>query len=463
MTPIEFKPHPYQAYAIQRMIETPCIGAMLDMGLGKTVITLTALHELKRNRWEIRKALVIAPKKVAESTWTTEAAKWTHLQDMRISVCLGSARERVVALSREADVYVINRENTQWLVEFYGRRWPFDVVVLDESSSFKNHRAKRFRALRAVRPMISRLIELTGTPSPHGLTDLWAQVFLLDGGQRLGRTITAYRDMYFIPDARNRSQIFTYKPKEGASEAIYSKISDICISMRAEDYLTMPDLIVDDILVELDKQARKSYTELERTMLLTAADESGEVVTASTAAVLTNKLLQLCSGAVYTESGEVVQVHDNKIEALLETLEQLHGASVVICYQFRHDLDRITAALSKNKDLQVRVYRNSDDLEAWNAGHVNVLLLHPASAGYGLNLQEGGHHIIWFTPTWNLEEYLQANARLYRQGQRYPVIVHRLLVRGGIDEDVARSLERKDGAQNALLDALRARISDARG
>lgn len=456
---MEFKPHAYQTYCIRRMIEAPALGAFLDMGLGKTVITLTALQVLKYDRWAVGKALVIAPKKVAEATWTGEAEKWDHLKRLRVVTVLGTAAERRKALDQLADVYVINRENTKWLVELYGNKWPFDCVVLDESSSFKNHRAERFRALKAVRPRIRRIIALTGTPRPRSLIDLWAQIYLLDGGQRLGRTISVYRDKYFNPGRRNRTTVFEWEPKEGAQEEIYRAISDICISMRAEDYLTLPDLLTDDIPVCLDREAQRAYDTLERDALLTVnADE----VTATSAAALTIKLLQLCNGAVYDEKRQAVQVHDCKLEAFMETIEALQGQHAVVYYQFQHDRDRLLQALSRTA-LQVAVYRGPETADAWNAGKIDLLLAHPAACGYGLNLQGGGHHVIWFGLTWNLEEYQQANKRLHRQGQTCPVTVHRLIVKGGIDEDVTRALERKDLGQADLLKALQVRIERVKG
>lgn len=454
----QFTPYPYQQYCINRIITDPYLGLFLDMGLGKTVITLTGLHSLKYYYWQIRKVLIIAPKKVAESTWSKEADKWEHLKNLRISVVLGTAKQRLSALNADADIYIINRENTQWLVEYYGHNWPFDVVVLDESSSFKNHQAKRFKALKAIRPRINRIIELTGTPSPHGLTDLWAQIFLLDGGKRLGRTISVYRDMFFVPDKRNQTTIFSYAPKEGAAEEIYRLISDICISMKAEDYLELPDLIYEDIPVKLDAKAQKAYQQMERDMLLEVDDD---LVTATTAATLTGKLLQLCNGAVYDEDGSVVPVHDCKLEVFMETIEQLNGQHALVFYYYQHDKDRILAALEKT-GLKVKVYTDSKDETEWNAGNIDILLAHPASCGYGLNLQEGGHHVIWFGLTWALEEYQQANKRLHRQGQQFPVIVHRLITLGGVDEDVIKSLEGKDNAQENLLQALKARIDKAK-
>lgn len=450
----EFIPHEYQRYSIEQIIKNPFVALWLDCGLGKTVITLTALWWMRYRMLCIGKTLVIAPKKVAESTWSSEAEKWDHLQDLRISVVLGTGAQRIRALREDADVYVINRENTQWLVKLYGNAWPFDVVVLDESSSFKSHQAKRFKALRAARPKIGRLIELTGTPSPHGLMDLWAQVFLLDGGQRLGRTITKYREMYFLPDKRSQTQIFTYKPREGAEEEIYKRISDICISMKSEDYLELPDMVVDDIPVMLDLRAAKAYAEMEKTMLLPVDDE---LVTASTAATLAGKLLQLCNGAAYNEAGDVTEVHDCKIESFLETVEQLGGEHALVYYYFRHDRDRLLDALARS-GFVVRVYSGSQDADDWNAGKIDILLAQPASCGYGLNLQQGGHHVIWFGLTWSLEDYQQANKRLHRQGQEKPVIIHRLIVMDGMDESVVQSLEHKDSAQEALLSALKARI-----
>ncbi len=455
---MKFEPYPYQQYCINRIISDNSIGLFLDMGLGKTVITLTAIYALRYYYWACGKALVIAPKKVAEQTWSKEAEKWDHLKGLKVQVCLGTLSQRINALNTPADVYVINRENTQWLVQYFGHKWPFDMVILDESSSFKNHQAKRFKAMKAIRPRINRLVELTGTPSPHGLTDLWAQVFLLDGGQRLGRTISVYREMYFVPDKRNRNIIYSYAPRDGAETEIYAQISDICVSMKSEDYLQLPDLIYEDIPVMLNKDARKAYDTMERDMLLEV--ENDEIITAATAATLTGKLLQLCNGAVYSEDGAVQEIHGCKIEALLETIEQLNGQHVIVYYYFRHDVARILAALPKS--LHVRVYQGAKDQDDWNAGLIDVLLAQPASCGYGLNLQQGGHHIIWFGLTWALEEYQQANKRLHRQGQPYPVIVHRLIVQGAQDEDVIKSLESKDGSQEELLAALKAKIAKIR-
>lgn len=455
----DFVPHNYQDYCIDRICTDPAIGLFLDMGLGKTAITLSAIKRLKYEMWCVQKVLIIAPKKVAESTWSREAAKWKQLNGLRFSFVLGTASQRLHALDATADIYMINRENTQWLVNHYGRDWPFDMVVIDESSSFKNHQAKRFKALKLVRSRISRIVELTGTPTSRGLMDLWAQVFLLDCGKRLGRTITSYRDAYFVPDKRSRTTIFSYAPKMGAADEIYNRISDICISMKAEDYLELPELVYNDIPVMLDPAAQKAYDRLERDTLLQVDDET--VITAGTAATLRGKLLQLCNGAVYDEEENVVTVHDCKIKALLETVEQLNGQHAVICYNFRHDLARLQEAL-KATPLRVAVYEGKKQEEEWNAGQIDLLLVQPASCGYGLNLQEGGHHIIWFGLNDSLELYQQTNKRLHRQGQPFPVIVHHLLVQGGTDEDVIKSLSGKADVQDSFLEALKVRIRNAK-
>lgn len=451
----EFQPHNYQSYCIDKVCDTPALGLFLDMGLGKTAITLSAIKRLKYEMWCVHKVLIIAPKKVAESVWSKEAAKWKHLKDLRFSFVLGTAKQRRRALEATADIYMMNRENTQWLVKLYGYDWPFDMVVLDESSSFKNHKAKRFLALKLERSRISRIVELTGTPNPRSLMDLWAQLYLLDGGKRLGRTITAYRDTWFVPGRRNRTTIFDYDPKPGAFDDIQNSISDICISMKTEDYVELPPLIYDDIPVALDAAAQKAYDRLERDTLL-QVDES--VITAGTAGALRGKLLQLCNGAVYDEDGNVITVHDCKVEALLETVEQLNGQHAIICYNFKHDRARLLEALKVTR-LRVEVYEGIEQEEAWNAGQIDLLLVQPASCGYGLNLQAGGHHIIWFGLNDSLELYQQTNKRLHRQGQPYPVIIHHLLVQGGTDEDVIKALNNKADVQNTLLEALKVRIS----
>lgn len=458
---MKYTPHSYQEYAAQRIIDDPAIGLFLSMGLGKTVITLTAINELKYHRFAVSRCLVVAPKKVAEATWATEAAKWDHLEHLRITPVLGSAKKRIAALSTPGDVWVVNRENVPWLVDYCRNDWPFDMVVLDESSSFKNPSSKRFKALRLVRSRIQRMVELTGTPSPNGLEDLWAQVYLLDGGARLGKTITSYREAFFTQDYSRPGQMYrTYSPQAGAEDRIKAAISDICVSMRAEDYLDLPDYIEDVIPVALDAKAKRAYDKLEKDMLLQVDEDT---ITAGSAAVLNGKLLQLCSGAVYASSGEAVSVHSCKVEAFLELVEGLRGEHALVFYWFRHERDRIVDAL-EGSGLRVRVYTGADDERAWNAGEVDILLAHPMSCGYGLNLQAGGHHAVWFGyPNWALELYQQANKRLHRQGQQHPVICHHLVVQGGMDEAVVAALHDKGDAQASLMDALKARIKKARG
>ena len=451
-----FNPYPYQAYCIDYLIHNQAVGLFLEPGLGKTVITLTALHDLRYNRWEVVKPLIIAPKKVAEATWTEEVKKWEHLKKMRIMPVLGSTQQRLRALATPADAYVINRENTQWLVEHFRNSWPFDAVVLDESSSFKNPQSKRFKSLKLVRSRIRRFVELTGTPASNGLEDLWAQIYLLDGGVRLGQTLGAYRDKYFVPGRRNRTTIFSYAPKDGSFEMIRQTIGDICISMKASDYISLPDVMHHDIPVMLDSAAQKAYEQLEMDLLL-QVDEN--TITAGSAGVLTGKLLQLCNGAVYDNERRVVRVHDCKLDAFIELIEQLNGQHALVFFNFQHDRDRLMNALASMKNLRVRVYSKAQDATDWNNGEIDVLLAHPASCGYGLNLQLGGHHAIWFGLTWSLEQYEQANKRLHRQGQSQPVIVHHLIVQGGMDETVIRVLHDKGDMQNALMAALKARIS----
>lgn len=453
-----FSPYPYQQYCIDSIIYNRAIGLFLDMGLGKTVITLSAIHDLRYNRWEVSKPLIIAPKTVAEATWTTEAKKWDHLKMMRVVPVLGTVQQRLRALATPADAYVINRENVTWLVEHFKNAWPFDMVVLDESSSFKNASSKRFKSMKLVRSRIKRIVELTGTPSSNGLEDLWAQIYLLDGGARLGKTLGAYRDRYFVPGRRNRTTIFNYAPKDGSFEMIKQAISDICISMKASDYLTLPDMIPHDIPVALDSAAKKAYAQLETDLLLQVGENT---ITAQSAGVLTGKLLQLCNGAIYDENRNAVKVHDCKINAFLELIEQLNGQHALVFYNFQHDRDRLVEALASTK-LRVRVYSQAKDEADWNNGEIDVLLAHPASCGYGLNLQRGGYNAIWFGLTWSLEQYEQANKRLHRQGQEHPVVIHHLIVQGGMDESVVAALQSKGDMQNALMDALRVRINKLR-
>lgn len=451
---MRYTPHNYQRYCIERLITDKVLGLYLDMGLGKTVITLTAVNDLRFNRFAISRVLIIAPKKVAEATWQKEAKKWDHLNHLRFSTVLGSQTKRIRALNTPADLYVINRENVCWLVEYYRNAWPFDMVVIDESSSFKSHNAKRFKSLTWVRPHTKRIVELTGTPAPNGLIDLWAQVFLLDQGKRLGEKITHYRERYFEPDQRNAQQVFSYRPKPGADDVIQKLIGDICISMKAEDYLELPDVIIDDIPVMLDPAALKQYKQMEKEMLLQVDEKT---IDAGSAAVLSNKLLQLCNGAVYDENGVPVEIHKCKIEAFMELVEQLNRQPALVFYNFKHDLARMEAALSKT-GLRVRRLTGPQDEADWNARQIDILLAHPASCAYGLNLQDGGNHVIWFGLNWSLELYQQANKRLHRQGQKQKVIIHHLVVEGGRDEDVVAALEDKSATQDRLIESLKARI-----
>lgn len=422
------------------------------IGLGKTLITLTAINELMYNRFDVNKVLVIAPKKVAEATWQKEIDKWENLKYLRISTVLGSVRSRERALNTPADIYIINRENVTWLVDYYQNAWPFDMVVVDEFSSFKNFKSKRFKSLASIKPHIKRFVGLTGTPSPNGMLDLWAQLYLLDSGQRLGRSFYQYRSQYFKSDYMG----FSYKPYEGVEKVITEKISDICISMKSEDYLDLPDLIEDDVPVILDKKAEKKYKELERESVL--ALENSDYIDASSAAALSNKLLQLANGAVYDDIKNTHVIHDCKLEAFLELIEKLNGKSALVFYNFVSDKNRILEAL-KNSKLNVRVYSGPEDQDAWNRGEIDVLLTHPASSAYGLNLQQGGNHVVWYGLTWNYELYVQANKRLHRQGQKEPVIVHHLICQGTRDEDVAEALKRKEDSQNYVLESLKARIN----
>lgn len=452
-----FKPHGYQSYCIRKILEIKKLGLFLDMGLGKTVTTLTAVKELKYNRFEVRKVLVIAPKKVAEGTWTKEKDKWEHTKMLRVSQVLGSRAKRVRALNSPADIYIINRENVVWLVDYYRNSWPFDMVVVDESSSFKSHKAKRFKALSSVGPHINRLVELTGTPSPNGLDDLWAQLYLLDGGERLGKKYTQFRERYFQPDRRGADgMIYSYEAKPGTEESILRKISDICISMKAEDYLELPEITFHQIPVVLDAKAEKAYRELERKMVLEIPEDEEEISVAS-AAALSNKLLQLANGAIYDDDRNVHEVHNCKIEAFLELIESLQGKPALVFYNYQHDRERILRALEKSK-LRIRELKDTQDEDDWNAGRIDILLTHPASSAYGLNLQQGGNHVVWFGLTWNYELYTQANKRLHRQGQTERVIIHHLVCEGTRDEDVKQALERKDDVQKWVMQSLKARI-----
>lgn len=453
---MKFIPHTYQKFAIEKMIEQPAVGLFLEMGLGKTVCALTAASELLYNYFEVSKVLVVAPLRVAENTWPDEIEKWDQLQHLKISKVLGSKKQRLVALNTQADIYIINRENVTWLVDYYGKDWPFDMVIIDELSSFKSSKAQRFRSLRKVRPLIKRIVGLTGTPAPNGLIDLWAQVYLLDQGERLGKTITGYRNRYFTPGRRNQHIIYEWNPKPESEEAIYKKLSDICVSMKSEDWLEMPEVIFREVKIKLPEKAREKYDQLERDLLLPFVD--GDIV-ADSAAVLTGKLLQMSNGAVYDEFGEVQEIHKAKLDALEDVIEAANGRPVLVFYAYRHDLARIQGRFPDAKTLDT-----TKDMQAWNSGEISIALAHPASAGHGLNLQAGGNIIVWFGLTWSLELYQQANARLNRQGQKHKnVIIHHLVAENTVDDDVMKSLESKDRTQEALMKAVKARIQKVFG
>ena len=452
-----FKPHAYQQHCINKILEIKKLGLYLDMGLGKTVTTLTAIRELKYNRFLVRKVLIIAPKKVAEGTWTKEKDKWDHTKMFRVSQVLGSQAKRIRALNTPADLYIVNRENIVWLVDYYRNSWPFDMVVVDESSSFKNHSAKRFKALASVGSRIERMVELTGTPSPNGLEDLWAQVFLLDGGQRLGAKYTGFRERYFQPDKRGADgMVYSYAAKPGSEQGILDRISDICISMKAEDYLQLPDVTYHEIPVVLDAKSQRAYDDLEMKMVLELPEDE-ENISVTSAAALSNKLLQLANGAVYDEDHAVHEVHGCKIEAFLELLESLRGKPVLVFYNFQHDRERILKALA-GSGLRIQELKTTKDEDDWNARRIDILLTHPASSAYGLNLQQGGNHVVWFGLTWNYELYTQANKRLHRQGQTEKVIIHHLVCSGTRDEDVMQALNQKEDVQNWVMESLKARI-----
>lgn len=450
-----FKLYEYQKSCVDRVVNDDSVGLFLDMGLGKTLITLTSINELMYRRFEVGKVLIIAPKKVAEATWQDEINKWPHLKHLRVSTVMGTLKQREAALSVPADIYITNREQTKWIVDYLKTKWPFDMVVLDEFSSFKNHSSQRFKALKSIRPKIKKVVGLTGTPSPNGLLDLWAQVFLLDQGKRLGRSFHAYRSNFFTSDFMG----YSYEPRKGADEEILERISDICVSMKSEDYLELPDMIKSYTTVKLDNKARKAYNILAKQQVMNVDTNTIEAVNA---AALSNKLLQLANGAVYDEDREVIHIHDCKLDAFMEMVEGLNGKSALVFYSFKHDLDRLVEALDKTK-LRYRLLSSSEDQKAWNNREVDVLLAHPSSCAYGLNLQAGGNYVIWYGLTWNLELYEQANKRLHRNGQTDKVIVHHLVVEDSRDEDVVKALESKNLTQDQVMESLKARINKIKG
>ena len=449
--------HGYQRAAVEHIIAHPYSGLFLDCGLGKTVSALTAVNRLMNEYLEVAKVLVIAPKRVAEDTWTTECAKWEHLRHLRVSKVLGTEKQRKAALREDADLYVINRENVVWLVAQYQGAWPFDMVIIDELSSFKSAKAARFKALRQVRPMTERVVGLTGTPAPNGLIDLWPQLYLLDMGERLEKTTTAYRSKYFRPGRTNGQVVFDYKLNAGSDEMIYKKISDICISMKAKDYLSLPDLIEVPQDIHLPPAKKKQYDEFEKEQVLSLQDECD--ISAVSAAALSNKLSQYANGAIYDEDKQVHELHEVKLDALEEIVEAANGQPVLVFYAFKHDAARI---LKRLKGYGAKQIDGAEDIAAWNRGEIPVMLAHPASAGHGLNLQKGGHIMVWFSLPWSLELYMQANARLHRQGQSQPVRSYKLIAKGTIDEDIAAALDKKSDKQEALMTAIKARIKKYR-
>ena len=450
-----YEPHDYQKYVIEYIQSHPVSAVFLDMGLGKTSITLTAINNLLFDYFAVHKVLVIAPLRVAKTTWSAEIKKWDHLKDLKYSIVVGTPAERKNALQRQADIYIINRENISWLIEYTKAAFDFDMVVIDELSSFKNYQAKRFKAFMKVRPKIKRIAGLTGTPSSNGLMDLFAEFKLLDMGERLGRFIGQYRNTYFTPDKRNGQVIFSYKPLPGAEEAIYRKISDITISMKAADHLKMPELVTSDYEVEFSEKEQRKYKELKDNMVLQLSEDE---ITAANAASLSNKLCQMANGAVYDDEKNVIQIHDRKLDALEDIIESMNGRPVLVAYWFKHDYDRIVERL-KMLNVAFAKLDTEQSIISWNTGEIPVALIHPASAGHGLNLQSGGSTLVWFGLTWSLELYQQTNARLYRQGQcSDTVVIQHIVAKNTIDEQIMKALKKKDNTQSALIDAVKAEI-----
>lgn len=453
---MKYEPHDYQRYAIAFIESHPVSAVLLDMGLGKTSITLTAINDLLFDSFLVHKVLIIAPLRVARTTWTAEVDKWNHLQNLICSVAVGTESERRNALLKRADIYIINRENIGWLVEESGVLFDYDMIVIDELSSFKNHKAKRFKSLMKVRPTVNRIVGLTGTPAGNGLMDLWAEFRLLDMGQRLGRFISRYRDKFFIPDKRNGQIVYSYKPLPNAEKAIYEAISDITISMKAADHLNMPELISTDYLVDMDDKEREIYERFKKNLVIELS--SDKELTASNAATLSGKLSQMANGAVYDEAGKCCRIHDRKMDALEDLIESANGKPVLVAYWFRHDLIRIMERLKK-AGVYFCVISSDQSIKDWNNGKIAVGLIHPASAGHGLNLQNGGSILVWFGLTWSLELYQQTNARLWRQRQKSgTVVITHIVTRGTVDEQIVKALQRKELTQSALIEAVKANL-----
>ena len=452
---MKYSPHDCQKYAVGYIEYHPVAAVLLDMGLGKTSITLTAIASLLFDSFEVHKILILAPLRVARNTWSAEIEKWDHLKELKYSVAVGTAAERIAALKAEADIYIINRENVQWLIAESGIPFDFDMVVIDELSSFKNHQTKRFKALMKVRPKVKRIVGLTGTPSSNGLMDLFAEFRLLDMGERLGRFIGQYRTAYFQPDKRNGQIIFSYKPLPGAEKQIYDRISDITISMKSTDHLHMPELISTEYEVQLSDKERGKYDRLKADLVLELTD--GEI-TAANAASLSGKLSQMANGAIYNDKQEVIEIHSRKLDALEDIIESMNGRPLLVAYWFRHDLDRISERLN-SLHIPFSKLDTTASIRRWNSGELPVALIHPASAGHGLNLQSGGSALVWFGLTWSLELYQQTVARLWRQGQESEtVVVQHIITKGTIDERIMKALELKDTSQSALIDAVKANL-----
>ncbi|ETA80600.1 DEAD/DEAH box helicase [Youngiibacter fragilis] len=450
---MQYKPHEYQKYAIDYIESHPVSAVLLDMGLGKTSIALTAINDLLFDYFDAHKVLVVAPLRVARDTWPAEIKKWDHLSDLIVTVAVGSTAERLKALKASADIYVINRENLCWLIDDSGLTFDFDTIIIDELSSFKNHQTKRFKSLMKVRPKVKRIIGMTGTPSSNGLMDLWAEFKLLDMGVRLGRFISAFRSNYFMPDKRNGQIVYSYKPLPGAEQCIYKKISDITISMKSTDYLKMPELISSEYTVLLSEKEAERYGELARDLVL---ELPGGEVTAANAAALSGKLCQMANGAIYNDCGGTEVIHNQKVDALEDIIEAAAGKPILVAYWYKHDYERIVEKLQSIK-VSFSKLDTAESIRRWNNKEITVGLIHPASAGHGLNLQAGGSCIVWFGLTWSLELYQQTNARLWRQGQTAEtVVVQHIVTKGTIDERVLRALSLKDKSQSALIDAVKA-------
>lgn len=441
--------HNYQNYAKNFILAHKVSALFLDCGLGKTITTLTAINELMYDSFEISKVLIIAPLRVAQSTWKEEIEKWDHLNLLRYSVAVGDEKERLKALKQNSDIYIINRENVDWLVTKSGIDFNFDMLIIDELSSFKSHTSKRFKSLLKIRPYFERVVGLTGTPSSNGLMDLWAEFRVLDLGERLGRYITYYRNEYFLPDKRNGAVIFSYKPQPNAEERIYRRLADITISMKSTEYLKMPELILNELEINLDEEDQMKYKKFKKEMVMTIQEKE---IDAINAASLSNKLIQLANGSIYDEDKNFYEIHNKKLDKLEEIIESANGKPVLIAYWFKADKERI------EKRFKVREIKTADDIKQWNKGMIDLALIHPASAGHGLNLQSGGSTLVWFSLTWSLELYQQTNARLYRQGQKDTVVIHHLIIKNTIDEDIMKSLKRKDKTQESLMKAVKARI-----